>query len=97
MYNYFHLLIGWLDTIFTFLLVKLLHDLKKGKEGALDELKSTAYPFVVNFDGIFMGCIGALDGLAVRIRCPGVLGPLDYFCTKTSMHSTAKQYAAERK
>ena len=82
-YTYFHIFISWLDRTFSFPPVALLQRLKDGDKSALDELKLIANHFAVDSDGVFMGCIGAIDGLAVRIRSPSnVADPSNYFCRK---------------
>ena len=82
-FNYFHTFIDWLDVTFSFPLVDLLRRFKDGDETALHELKQIASHFAVDSDGVFWGCIGAIDGLAVRIRMPAnVPDPSNYFCRK---------------
>lgn len=54
-----------------------------GDLSAIEELKEIAADFAVDSDGVFYGCIGAIDGLAIRIRCPSnVPDPGNYFCRK---------------
>ena len=82
-YNFFDMSIDWLDRTLSFPLVGLLLRLKEGDSSALAELKMIANHFAVDSDGVFMGCIGAIDGLAVRILCPsGVADPGNYICRK---------------
>ena len=39
--------------------------------------------FALDSNGVFKGCVGAIDGLAIRIRRPvGVADARNYFCRK---------------
>ena len=82
-YSYFEKLIDWLQETFEFPLVKLLKGLEEGDAEAIAKLREMSHDFGVDSEGAFIGCIGALDGLAIRIRCPtGVSDPSNYFCRK---------------
>ncbi len=52
-------------------------------------------------DGIFIGCIGALDGLVNQIKFPSlskvVSDPGNYFCQKTSNLLMCKQFVEKGK
>ena len=55
------------------------------KATALGELHLISEAFGESSSGTFIGCFGALDGLAVRIECPSsnvVPDPSAYFCRK---------------
>lgn len=82
-YNYFHTFIGWVDETFDFPLVGLLEGLNRGDADAIAKLKEMSSEFAADSDMCFWGCIGAIDGLAIRIRCPSnVSDPGNYFCRK---------------
>ena len=54
--------------------------------------------FALDSNGFFKGCVGAIDGLAVRIRRPvGVADAGNYFCRKNFTQSTSKLFAINRK
>ena len=85
-FKYFHTFINWINTTFDYPWVSLLHQLKDGNLDALGKLKEISEYFAIDSDGAFSGCIGAIDGIAIRIRCPtkkdGVHDPGNYFCRK---------------
>jgi hypothetical protein len=50
-----------------------------------DGLKAIAAVFAAKTDGIYSGCIGALDGIAIRVKCfstNDVPDPGNYYCRK---------------
>ncbi|KAL7531965.1 hypothetical protein ACHAXR_005934 [Thalassiosira sp. AJA248-18] len=82
-YKYFHTFIGWVDETFDFPLVGLLRGLNAGDQDAIEKLHEISADFAVDSDHCFIGCIGAIDGLAIRIKCPSnVSDPGNYFCRK---------------
>ncbi|KAL7451526.1 hypothetical protein ACHAWC_003355 [Mediolabrus comicus] len=82
-YNCFDKLIDWLEATFEFPLIHLLQQLKAGNEEAVKKLKEMSDDFAVDSTGCFIGCIGAIDGIAIRIKCPSnVADPGNYFCRK---------------
>ena len=83
-YCIFHDFIGWLHETFDFPLVKLLRKLDSG-DTALAALHQISMQFANDSKGHLLGCIGAVDGLCVRIRCPSlkeVPDPGNYFSCK---------------
>lgn len=81
--NYFESTINWINQTFDFELVGLLQQFKNGNLSALAKLKELSSDFALDSDMVFNGCIGAIDGLAVRIKCPTeVRDPGNYFCRK---------------
>ncbi len=93
-YNYFTTSIQWINNTFSFPLVPILQQLKEGMINndqqstnyALEKLNKISTDFGRDSDGIFIGCIGALDGLAIRIKCPSlskvISDPGNYFWRK---------------
>lgn len=82
-YNHFHTFIDWIDDAFDFPLVGLLNGLNNGDADAIAKLKELSAEFAADSDMCFIGCIGAIDGLAIRIRCPSnVSDPGNYYCRK---------------
>ena len=82
-YRYFHEFIYSIEKSFELPLMDLLLRLEGGDMSALDELKKISHEFSVDSNGVLTGCIGAIDGLAVRINSPvGVENPGNYFCRK---------------
>jgi hypothetical protein len=78
-FQVFHDVIQWIDEAFQFPLFGLL------KNRNWDALHDIAMNFAKFLDGVFYGCIGALDGIAIRIRCPFLSedsDPGSYFCRK---------------
>jgi hypothetical protein len=63
-YNCFEQATGWINTTLTF---RLLEALQKEDLGYLKQL---SHAFSHDSNGRFNGCIGALDGLAIKIRRP---------------------------
>jgi hypothetical protein len=58
-----------------------------GYLGDDDRLRTTAQAFAEKSGGVLGGCIGALDGWLVKIKCPslyfdGVRNPGSYYCRK---------------
>ena len=82
-----------------FPLVDMLKKLSEGDESVLQKLQEISSDFGVDSGGVFIGCIGAIDGLAIRIKCPlNVRDPGNYFSRKkTSMHSMFRQYVTGRR
>ncbi|KAL7527497.1 hypothetical protein ACHAWF_002201 [Thalassiosira exigua] len=82
-YRYFHTFIDWVDETFDFPWVKLLQELNDGNLEAIGKLREISFHFAADSSGSFEGCIGAIDGIAIRIRCPSnVSDPCNYFCRK---------------
>ena len=82
-YRYFHTLVDWVDEVFDFPWVTELQKLNKGDLSALEKLKEISTDFAIDSNDSFEGCIGAIDGLAIRITCPSnVKDPSNYFCRK---------------
>jgi hypothetical protein len=78
-YVIFDEFLGWVLAAFDFPLRQFLHDEN------WCALENIAEPFSYSSDGAFRGIIGALDGLAVRIRSPQlteVSDPGNYYCRK---------------
>jgi hypothetical protein len=80
-YRSFRMVSEWVNTSFHFPLVAALEN------GNLDYFKSVASSFAMGTSrGHFNGCIGALDGIAIRIRRPtlsrDLRDPGAYFCRK---------------
>lgn len=81
LYEFFHECIGWINVTFSFRLVQYLQD---ENTFALTDISDG---FSNRSDEIFCGCIGAIDGMAVRIKCPtfskdDVRDPGNYYCRK---------------
>ena len=79
LYRAFHEGIRWINESFTFPLGRWIKD---QDTAALNEL---ANGFADRSDGVFFGCIGALDGIAIRIDSPTMKedeNPGQYFCRK---------------
>ena len=88
-YNIFHTFVAWINRTYRFPLSQLLEEINSGNDeragSALAELHFISESFGESSGGIFTGCFGALDGLAVRIECPSmksVPDPGTYFCRK---------------
>ena len=82
-YTHFHTFIKWIEDTFSFPLVDILRGLESGDADAIQRLREMSADFSADSNGTFMGCIGAIDGLAIRIRCPSnVNDPGNYFCRK---------------
>ena len=84
-YNYFHKVVEWINKTFDFPLVGLLKGLRRKDKRAIQRLKGMSAEFASDSDFCFTGCIGALDGLAVRIGCPTkaeMPDPTCFFCRK---------------
>jgi len=88
-YKYFHTFIDWINITFDYPWVLYLKQLNTNNEDklVLDKLDEISANFAVDSDGSFSGCIGAIDGIAIRIRCPtkekdGVDDPGNFFCRK---------------
>ena len=78
-HDIFREFVGWVLVTFNFTLYRDILDCNWTR------CKQTADAFAQKTDGKFWGCIGALDGLAVRIKCPSqrmVPDPGNYFCRK---------------
>mgnify|MGYP001810441820 CR=1 FL=1 len=78
-YVVFDEFLDWVLKAFHFPLVQHLQDEN------WDALRGLAEPFSYGSNGVFSGIIGALDGLAVRIRSPTlkeVPDPGNYYCRK---------------
>lgn len=82
-YNYFHTFIKWVNRTFTFPLKGLLEGLRQDDIDSIAKLKEISSDFAVDSDNCFVGCIGAIDGIAIRIRCPSDdPNPGSYYCRK---------------
>ena len=84
-YHIFHDFIGWLHDTFDFPLVHMLRAFDLGDKEALAALHQISMQFANDSNGHFLGCIGALDGLCVRIKSPSlkdVPDPGNYFSRK---------------
>jgi hypothetical protein len=80
-YKSFHKAISWINQTFDFALHRMLQE--KDEHG----LQKIADSFSTLSNGVFGGILGALDGVAVKIRCPsstrdGVVDVGNYFCRK---------------
>jgi hypothetical protein len=78
-YKIFAECIAWVLETFHFPLPALI------RRGNWSELKLIADQFTVKTGGILWGTIGSLDGLGIRIKCPGfkfVADPGNFFCRK---------------
>jgi DDE superfamily endonuclease len=79
LYTIFDAFLDWVMLTFEFPLVRWL------RENNWGELNKRANLFAEKTDGIFYGPVGALDGLAVRVKSPTlgeVTDPGNYFCRK---------------
>jgi hypothetical protein len=81
LYDIFHETIGWINKSFEFELPRLL------KDENTEALQDISLSFSDRSDGIINGCIGALDGVAIRIRSPTIIqdnvtDPGNYYCRK---------------
>ena len=76
-------LIEWVNKTFEFALVTLLKEFEKVTVEATKKLSEMSDDFASDSNGFFGGCIGALDGLAIRIVRPAnVPDAGNYFCRK---------------
>lgn len=78
-YVIFEQFLSWVGTAFNFPLHKYLHDKN------WPALATIAENFSYGSNGVFSGIIGAIDGLAIRIRSPRlseVTDPGNYYCRK---------------
>lgn len=78
-YNSFLEVIGWINNTFFFPLVHALQT----KDITFFESISNGFAYFTS--GIFKGCFGAMDGIAIRIYCPSfsdVPDPVNYWCQK---------------
>ncbi len=82
-YKYFHTLVDWVNETFGFPWVDILKAIKEGDLSGISKLKQLTTEFSLDSDGYFSGCIGAIDGLAIRLKCPSnTKDPGNYFCRK---------------
>lgn len=82
-YNCFDKLIEWIGKTFDFPLIRLLQQMRLGNEEAVKKLQEMSADFALDSNGFFIGCVGAIDGIAIRIMCPSnVADPGNYFCRK---------------
>ena len=86
-YRVFHKAMEWINRTFEFPLMSILKKLESGndeeKVEAAEALKKLSAEFGEDSMGVFNGCFGAIDGLAIRIECPrDVLDPGNYFSRK---------------
>jgi hypothetical protein len=78
-YNAFHEVVGWINSTFSFPLTEIL---RKRDETTLQKISDL---FAVFSGSVFRGCIGALDGIAIRIYRPffsDVTDPGNFFSRK---------------
>ena len=79
-YKFFDDVTNWINKTFTFPFVDAL------KNENVDFFNNLSHAFSADTDGVFHGCIGALDGMAVKIGCPTLSeflkNPGAYFCRK---------------
>jgi hypothetical protein len=81
LYEFFHECIGWINVTFSFPLVEYL---KHENTTALTDISNG---FSNKSEDIFSGFIGAVDGMAIQIKCPTtsndeVPDPGNYYCRK---------------
>ena len=79
-YSIFHQGIGWINTTFQFPLVDWL------RNSNWPVLHKVSSGFGAASGDVFQGCFGAIDGLAIKIKCPPISetvpDPGNYFCRK---------------
>jgi len=79
-YKFFDDVANWINKTFTFPFVDAL------RNENIQFFKDLSNSFSEDTDGVFLGCIGANDGMAVKIRCPTITELLKnlgaYFCRK---------------
>ena len=72
--EHFRKFVHWINDVFEFSLIDLLKKLGNEKKvdelEAIKELQVISAALSVGSNGIFSGCIGAIDGMAVRIQFP---------------------------
>jgi DDE superfamily endonuclease len=79
LYSIFHTFLAWILKSFQFPLVPLL------RERNWPAINQLADAFAEKSNGVFFGPFSALDGVAVRIKCPTereVADPGNYYCRK---------------
>jgi len=80
LYEFFYEGVKWIVDTFDF----PLHGWLENEDW--DSLQRVSALFAAASGGAFLGCIGALDGLAVKIRCPTlsdlISDPGNYYCRK---------------
>jgi hypothetical protein len=80
LYEFFYEGIEWIVETFDF----PLHGWLENEDW--DSLERCSELFAAASGGVFRGCIGALDGVAIKIRCPTVSDiisdPGNYYCRK---------------
>lgn len=82
-YVYFHTFVDWIDKTFDFPWVEKLKKLSGGDESVVPDLERISSDFGADSGGVFIGCIGAIDGLAIRVKCPSSeRDPGNYFSRK---------------
>ena len=95
-YNHFHTFTKWIEATFSFPLTNLLRGLESNDPASIQRLREISADFSADSYGTFTGCIGAIDGLAIRIRCPSnVNDPANYFCRK-NFHALNVQAICDR-
>jgi hypothetical protein len=79
-FNAFHEAIAWINSTFSFPLVEWL------REKNTEALQRISDGFAAASGDVFKGVIGAIDGLAIKIRCPTlsdeIADPGNYYCRK---------------
>jgi DDE superfamily endonuclease len=78
-YNIFHTFLAWVLKSFDFPLVSLL------REKNWSAINQFANGYAEKSNGVFFGPFSALDGIAIRVRCPTereVPDPGNYYCRK---------------
>jgi DDE superfamily endonuclease len=79
LYDIFHTFLGWILKSLEFPLVSML---RERNWAAINRLANT---YAEKSNGVFFGPFSALDGLAVRVKCPTereVADPGNYYCRK---------------
>ena len=80
-YSVFHKAAAWMPSTFQFPLMKRIASSKDE-----ETLKSIAEGFASASGGVFRKCVGALDGVAIKIKCPVTSNLIrdsgNYFCRK---------------
>jgi len=94
-YNSFQKVVCWINNTLSYLFVIALQN----KDNAFFEELSEA--FSADSGGVYTGCIGTIDGLALRIQRPLVTkelpNPGGYYCRKGSMLSKYKVCVIDKK
>ena len=81
LYDILHESVRWINSTFTFPLLRYI------KQENTEALQQISLLFSDRSNGCINGCIGAIDGIAIKIKCPnlkqdGEKNPGSYFCRK---------------